>query len=171
MTTPPASASPTEVVIHCDGACKGNPGPGGWGAWLQAGPFQREVLGGDPHTTNNRMELRAAIESLRLLKKPVPVRIVTDSQYVITGMTEWRFGWVKRGWKDSKKQPVKNQDLWQELIAVAAPHTIVWEWVKGHNGHDGNERADQLANEGLLHAQRTRSLDKVLRDPTSRAAA
>lgn len=173
MTLPVApapSSSPAtsshEVVIHCDGACKGNPGPGGFGAWLQAGPFHREVLGGEANTTNNRMELRAAIESLRLLKKPVPVRVVTDSQYVIKGVTEWRKGWLRRGWKDSKNKPVKNRELWEALFALVDQHQITWEWVKGHNGHNGNERADQLANEGLLHAQRTGNTGPLLRDPT-----
>lgn len=163
MTTAPSFS---EVVIHCDGACRGNPGPGGFGAWLQAGSFHREVLGGEANTTNNRMELRAAIEALSLLKKPVPVRLVTDSQYLIKGVTEWRKGWIRRGWKDSKKQPVKNQDLWVALFALVDLHQASWEWVKGHNGHHGNERADRLANEGMLHALRTGSTDRLLRDPT-----
>ena len=143
-----------DVVIFCDGACKGNPGPGGWGAVLRftavAGAVhEKEVYGGEPLTTNNRMELTAAIRALEALKRPCRVVINTDSKYVLQGMTEWIAGWKKRGWVNSAKQPVKNVDLWLALEAACAPHTIEWRWVRGHAGDVDNERADALANLGV----------------------
>lgn len=140
----------TEIVtIYTDGACRGNPGPGGWGALLVLNEKKREMCGGEKDTTNNRMELTAAIEGLGALKKPCKVLLVTDSQYVLKGVTEWMAGWKKRGWKTAAKQPVKNVDLWQKLDLALGPHDVKWEWVKGHAGHPGNERADQLANRGI----------------------
>lgn len=137
------------VIIYTDGACKHNPGPGGWGAILTAGEHVREIWGGAPDTTNNRMELTAAIEALKLLKKASDVRLFTDSVYVRSGITSWMSGWKKRGWKTASRKPVKNQDLWQVLDIEAAKHTIDWRWVKGHSGDPGNERADELANRGV----------------------
>lgn len=145
----------SEVVIYADGACKGNPGPGGWGAVLRfhAGAkgvmHEKELFGGESATTNNRMELTAAIRALEALKRPCRVRFFTDSRYVIRGITEWIAGWKQRGWKNAARQPVKNVDLWQALEAAAAPHEIEWRWVKGHTGDVDNERADALANRGV----------------------
>jgi len=138
-----------EVTIYSDGACKGNPGPGGWGAVLVAGDNEKELFGGETPTTNNRMELTAVIEALRALKRPCVVNIYTDSQYVQKGISEWINGWKARGWKTADKKPVKNADLWQVLDEVRQPHQITWHWVRGHNGHPGNERADALANRGV----------------------
>jgi ribonuclease HI len=137
------------IEIYTDGACKGNPGPGGWGAWLRCGKHEKELCGGEPQTTNNRMELLAVIRALESLKRPSRVRLSTDSQYVQKGISEWIKSWKQRGWRTSSKTPVKNVDLWQELDALAAMHEIEWLWVKGHAGHDGNERADELANRGV----------------------
>jgi ribonuclease HI len=137
------------VTIHTDGACKGNPGPGGWGALLVSGGHEKELFGGDPATTNNRMELTAVIEALGALKKPCEVILYTDSSYVQKGITEWIHAWKARGWKTADKKPVKNDDLWRALDAAAARHRISWRWVKGHAGDPGNERADQLANRGV----------------------
>ncbi len=134
------------VVIYCDGACRGNPGVGGWGALLKYGEKTKEINGFKAHTTNNEMELTAAIESLNALSKPCKVRIVTDSTYVIKGMTEWIFNWRKNNWKTAGKKPVKNQELWKALSAAVSNHEVTWEWVKGHAGHPGNEKADELAN-------------------------
>ena len=143
--------SPSDhVIIHTDGACKGNPGPGGWGAVLQAGGgHEKELWGGEPNTTNNRMELMAAIMALEALKRPCKVELHTDSKYVMQGITEWMRGWKARGWLTADKKPVKNADLWQRLDAARARHDVKWRWVKGHAGHDLNERADQLANRGV----------------------
>lgn len=139
-----------EVVdIYTDGACSGNPGPGGWGAILRVGGKEREIFGGEPLTTNNRMEMMAVIEALRALKRPVMVRVHTDSQYVMKGITEWIHNWKRRGWKTAGKEPVKNEDLWRTLDALAAEHRIEWHWVRGHNGHAENERADALARRGV----------------------
>jgi ribonuclease HI len=138
-----------KIEIFTDGACKGNPGPGGWGALLVAGEHRKELFGGELNTTNNRMELRAVIEALSALKHPSEVIVHTDSQYVQKGISEWIHGWKARGWKTAAKEPVKNVDLWQALDAAQARHTIEWRWVKGHAGHEGNERADQLANLGV----------------------
>ena len=138
------------VIIHTDGACKGNPGPGGWGAVLQAGGgHEKELWGGEPNTTNNRMELMAAIMALEALKRPCKVELHTDSKYVMQGITEWMRGWKARGWLTADKKPVKNADLWQRLDASRARHDVKWRWVKGHAGHELNERADQLANRGV----------------------
>ena len=137
------------VVIYTDGACKGNPGPGGWGAWLRWGEHEKELFGGEPATTNNRMELTAVIESLRLLKRRTPVAIYTDSNYVKDGITSWIHGWKKRGWRTADNKPVKNIELWQQLDALVASHAVEWHWVRGHNGDPGNERADALANRGV----------------------
>lgn len=143
--------SPSDhVIIHTDGACKGNPGPGGWGAVLQAGGgHEKELWGGEPNTTNNRMELMAAIMALEALKRPCKVELHTDSKYVMQGITEWMRGWKARGWLTADKKPVKNADLWQRLDAARARHDVKWRWVKGHAGHELNERADQLANRGV----------------------
>ena len=139
------------IEIYTDGACKGNPGPGGWGALLRAGGHEKELCGGAPLTTNNRMELTAVIEALSALKRPCEIDLYLDSQYVRQGITEWIGGWKARGWRTASKQPVKNVDLWQQLDALVsgAGHRIHWHWVKGHAGHAGNERADALANRGV----------------------
>ncbi|MCV6620307.1 MAG: ribonuclease HI [Cellvibrionaceae bacterium] len=137
------------VEIFTDGACKGNPGPGGWGALLRYGDTEKPLCGGEKNTTNNRMELMAAIEGLRALKQTCKVILTTDSQYVRQGITQWMFNWKKNGWKTSAKQPVKNADLWQELDAESKRHEIEWRWVKGHSGHRENEIADELANQGI----------------------
>ena len=133
------------IDIYTDGACSGNPGPGGWGAILRAGLHEKELFGGERATTNNRMELLAVIEALRALKRPVKARVYTDSQYVQKGISEWIQNWKRRGWKTAAKEPVKNADLWQALDAEAARHSVDWRWVRGHNGHAENERADELA--------------------------
>ena len=150
------SESP-KVEIFTDGACSGNPGPGGWGTILRMGDKERELSGGDRATTNNRMELMAAIQALEALKEPCAVTLYTDSVYVRSGILEWLPGWKARGWKTASKAPVKNQDLWQRLDAAASRHAIDWRWVKGHAGDPGNEAADRLANQGLEAAQRAAS--------------
>ncbi|SEJ67833.1 MULTISPECIES: ribonuclease HI [unclassified Variovorax] len=141
----------TEVVIYTDGACKGNPGPGGWGAWLKSGATEKDLFGGELNTTNNRMELTAVIEGLAALKRPCKVLLYLDSQYVRKGITEWIRGWKAKGWMTASKQPVKNVELWQRLDKLVAEggHQIEWRWVKGHSGDPGNERADMLANKGV----------------------
>lgn len=140
----------TETVkIHTDGACRGNPGPGGWGAILSYGDKEKELYGAEPDTTNNRMELTAVIRALEALKRRCKVRIITDSRYVIQGITEWMPNWKRRGWRTSANKPVLNVDLWQELDKLVAAHDVDWEWVKGHAGHAGNERADALANKAI----------------------
>jgi len=136
------------VNIYKDGACKGNPGQGGWGALLCYGDNKKEVYGGEAHTTNNRMELMAAIQGLEELTRPCEVKVTTDSQYVRKGVLEWMANWKKRNWLTAAKQPVKNQDLWLRLDKVLIDHAVAWQWVKGHSGHPGNERADYLANMG-----------------------
>jgi len=141
--------NPDPVVIYTDGACRGNPGPGGWGALLISGSRERELSGAESATTNNRMELLAVIEALRALKRRVRARIYTDSQYVRLGITEWLKGWKARGWRTADRKPVKNQDLWEQLDALAAGHDLEWHWVKGHSGVPGNERCDRLANEAI----------------------
>jgi len=137
------------VEIYTDGACKGNPGPGGWGAYLKYGEHERELFGGEAHTTNNRMELLGVISALAALTRSCEVTIHTDSQYVKNGIETWIHGWKKNGWKTAAKQPVKNEDLWKMLDEQVARHTVQWRWVKGHAGNPGNERADQLANRGV----------------------
>ena len=146
-----SGASAKAVTIYTDGACKGNPGPGGWGAVLQSGGTEKEIFGGELVTTNNRMELTAVIEALIALKRPCHVILYLDSEYVRKGITEWIHGWKARGWRTAAKQPVKNVDLWQKLDQVVSQsgHKIVWKWVKGHAGDPGNERADALANRGV----------------------
>jgi len=137
------------IELFTDGACKGNPGPGGWGALLRFGGIEKSLYGGEADTTNNRMELTAAIEGLKALKEPCKVVLVTDSQYVLKGVTEWLAGWKRNGWKTAAKQPVKNADLWQLLDEQAQRHKINWKWVRGHTGHRENEIADSLANRGI----------------------
>jgi len=140
---------PQVVIIHADGGCRGNPGPGGWGALLQTGEHSKELWGGEPDTTNNRMELTAAICALEALRRPSTVHLHTDSQYVQKGISAWIHNWKRNGWRTSDKKPVKNADLWQRLDELASRHEIKWFWVKGHAGHVGNERADVLANRGM----------------------
>jgi len=144
-----------EVEIYTDGACKGNPGPGGWGAWFKWGAAEKELFGGDPSTTNNRMELTAVIQALAALKRPCKVALHLDSQYVRQGITEWIHGWKAKGWRTASNQPVKNAELWQRLdeLVHRGGHQIEWHWVKGHSGNAGNERADALANKGVTLAQ------------------
>ena len=141
--------SKKHVVMYTDGACKGNPGVGGWGVSLQYGAHRKELFGGEAETTNNRMELTAAIEGLKQLKQACKVTIYTDSKYVMQGMEEWLAGWKARGWKTASKAPVKNVDLWQQLDDLVGQHEVTWQWVKGHAGDEGNERADELANMGV----------------------
>jgi len=145
----PAAAAPRAVTIYTDGGCKGNPGPGGWGVVLIAGRHRRELSGAEPHTTNNRMELRAAIEGLRALNRRCQVTLVTDSEYVQNGITTWINGWQRNGWKTRDKQPVKNAELWQELLAQTARHDMQWRWTKGHANDAENNRCDALANEAI----------------------
>ena len=147
----------TRVTIFTDGACKGNPGPGGWGAILISGGHRKDIWGGEPETTNNRMELTAAIQALEALKKPCAVELHSDSTYVLKGITEWMAGWKARGWKTGDKKPVKNEDLWKRLDQARLRHDVKWKWVKGHAGHELNEHADALANRGV---------DEVLSSPT-----
>ncbi len=138
-----------QVMIFTDGACRGNPGPGGWGAVMRYGSTEKTLFGGEPDTTNNRMELMAAIMALEALTQPCQVVLTTDSRYVMDGITQWMANWKKRGWKTASKQPVKNADLWRRLDAACSKHTIEWQWVKGHSGHPENEKADALANRGI----------------------
>lgn len=145
------AANPVE--IFCDGACSGNPGPGGWGTILRYGGTIRELSGYAPETTNNRMELTAAIAGLEALKRPCRVRLTTDSEYLKKGMTEWLAGWVKKGWKNSQKKDVANRDLWEQLLTLSQLHTVDWVWVRGHNGHAENERCDELARQAILDAR------------------
>ncbi len=163
------TASPaTQVIIHTDGACKGNPGPGGWGAILAYGTTTKEICGSASRTTNNRMEMRAVINALEALKRPCAVTVVTDSEYVRRGMMEWVDGWVRRGWLNASKQPVKNVDLWKLLLAAVKRHEpaggVTWSWIKGHAGHELNERADALASQAALDAT---AADPVDLDPAT----
>jgi ribonuclease HI len=141
-----------EAVIYTDGACSGNPGPGGWGAILRYGSAVKELHGSDPLSTNNRMELTAVISALEALNRPTRVTLYTDSRYVLDGITKWLPGWQRNGWRTAGRHPVKNLDLWQHLVKAMAPHEITWRWVKGHNGDPGNERADELARQGIAEA-------------------
>lgn len=144
----------TKVELFTDGACKGNPGPGGWGALIRSGKHEKELSGGEAQTTNNRMELMAAIQGLNALTRPCHVTLSTDSRYVMDGLTKWIHGWQKNGWRTADKKPVKNAELWQALLAAAKPHRVEWKWVKGHAGHPENERADKLASDAALAAGR-----------------
>jgi ribonuclease HI len=137
------------VEIFCDGACSGNPGPGGYGAILRYNGHEKEIRGGEVLTTNNRMEMTAVIEALRLLTRPCRIAVVTDSQYLVKGMTEWIHGWKRKGWQNSKKEPVLNRDLWEELLKLCSQHVVNWQWIRGHNGHVENERCDQLARQAI----------------------
>ena len=140
---------PSHVTIYTDGACSGNPGPGGWGVFLKSGQHERVICGGETHTTNNRMELLAAIEALKALKFPCVVTLYTDSVYVKQGINAWIAGWKRKGWRTASGKPVKNKDLWMRLDEIRSTHKIEWKWVKGHSGDPGNERADELAREGM----------------------
>ncbi|HWJ69735.1 MAG TPA: ribonuclease HI [Sphingobium sp.] len=146
---------PDKIELFTDGACKGNPGPGGWGALLRFKGHEKELSGGEAHTTNNRMELMAAIEGLKAITRPSQVVLSTDSNYVKDGITKWIFGWQRNGWRTADKKPVKNADLWQDLLAATKAHSIEWKWVKGHSGHADNERADQLASDAAEAARRS----------------
>ncbi len=146
--------SDSKVIVHTDGACSGNPGPGGWGVILDYNGTRKELSGGEANTTNNRMELMAAIMALETLKRPMPVEMHVDSNYVKDGITKWIHGWKKNGWKTADKKPVKNAELWQRLDAALKQHKVSWHWVKGHAGHDDNERADELAREGMAPFKR-----------------
>ncbi len=137
------------IEAFTDGACSGNPGPGGWGVWLRYGNHEKELCGGESDTTNQRMELQAAIEALKALKRPSSITIYSDSKYVIQGITEWIDGWKRRDWRNTAKKPVSNRDLWEQLDALNERHQVTWQWVKGHAGHEGNERADALARQGI----------------------
>ena len=145
--------TPITVTIYTDGACKGNPGPGGWGAWLSWAGHEKELFGGEATTTNNRMELTAVIEALSSLKRKVPVALYTDSEYVKNGITTWIHNWKRRGWRTADGKPVKNEELWRRLDELVAGHRVSWHWVKGHAGDPGNERADALANRGVEQAR------------------
>jgi ribonuclease HI len=149
MDTAARTTRDAVVEIYADGACRGNPGPGGWGVVLRARGVERELFGGEPATTNNRMELTAVIRALEALKRRCSVQVYTDSQYVQKGITEWVHSWKRRGWRTADKKPVKNEDLWRRLDEVASGHSVEWHWVKGHAGHPENERADRLANKGI----------------------
>jgi ribonuclease HI len=147
------ATAPKTVEIFSDGACSGNPGPGGYGAILKYGAETKEISGCEPNTTNNRMEMRAVIEALKRLKRPCNIKIVTDSNYVVKGMTVWISGWIRRNWINSQKKPVLNRDLWEELLRLSRPHKIKWEWVKGHQGHPENERCDELARSAIKNSR------------------
>jgi len=149
MTSSTKTQATGRVTIYTDGACRGNPGPGGWGARLESGAHAKELWGAEADTTNNRMELSAVIESVNLLNRRCSVTIVTDSKYVMQGVTEWMANWKRRGWLTAAKKPVKNKDLWERLDSALQNHEVQWQWVKGHAGHPGNERADELANRGI----------------------
>ena len=138
------------IEIFTDGACSGNPGPGGYGAILKYGQVEKEIWGCERETTNNRMEMTAVIEALRLLSRPCKIRIVTDSNYVVKGMTQWIHGWVKRNWTNAQKKPVLNRDLWEQLLELSRPHDIEWQWIKGHDGHRENERCDEMARKAMF---------------------
>jgi len=154
LVEPADPQRPSDVVIYTDGACKGNPGTGGWGALLRSGEYERELFGGERDTTNNRMELTAVIEALGALKRRSRVVLHTDSQYVQHGITEWMRNWIRKGWRTAGNKPVKNADLWRKLADAAAQHDVEWRWVRGHAGDAGNERADELANRGVEQALR-----------------
>jgi ribonuclease HI len=161
QTNPPGGEPMKRVVIHSDGGCHGNPGPGGWAAVLEYGRHRRELSGAEPATTNNRMELQAAIEALTALKEPCEVDFYTDSEYVRKGVSEWLSKWKRNGWKTTGKQRVKNEDLWRALDACSSMHRVKWHWVKGHAGHEGNERCDRLANEEIMRLKEKFSSDQL----------
>jgi ribonuclease HI len=142
------------VEIFTDGACTGNPGPGGYGAVLKYGEKVKEISGCEPHTTNNRMEMMAVIKALQQLKRPCKIRVVTDSNYLVKGMTQWIHGWIRRNWINSQKRPVLNRELWEEILELSRKHQITWQWVKGHNGHPENERCDQLARAAIKNLKK-----------------
>lgn len=150
-----------KIIIYTDGACKGNPGPGGWGVSLEYNGRKKTMHGGEPQTTNNRMEMMAAISALETLREACEITLFTDSKYVMQGLTEWLPGWKARGWKTASKQPVKNQDLWERLDVAVQRHKIDWRWVKGHAGDPGNELADQLANQGIVDMQAAQAAENV----------
>ena len=156
-TKPALAIKRPQVTVYTDGACKGNPGPGGWGAWLSSGGHDKELFGGERETTNNRMELTAPIEALASLKRSCDVVVYLDSEYVRKGITEWIINWQRRGWKTADGKPVKNADLWQRLDALRKLHAVEWRWVKGHAGDPGNERADALANQGVASLSKVRA--------------
>jgi ribonuclease HI len=156
-TKPALAIKKPQVTIYTDGACKGNPGPGGWGAWLSSGGHDKELFGGEASTTNNRMELTAPIEALASLKRSCDVVVYLDSEYVRKGITEWITNWQRRGWKTADGKPVKNADLWQRLDALRKLHNVDWRWVRGHAGDPGNERADMLANKGVASISKVRA--------------
>ena len=173
-STPSRPQNLKTVIIHTDGGCDGNPGPGGWAAVLEHAGRRRELSGGDPATTNNRMELTAAIEALAALREPCAVTLWTDSQYLREGVTRWRFHWKRRGWRTASKQPVKNADLWRRLDALTDPHRVAWQWLKGHAGHTLNERCDELATGEIARLRQTHSpaqLRELLAAFKSRQAA
>ena len=155
------SSSPKKITIHTDGACDGNPGPGGWAALLRFGNHTRELVGGEPATTNNRMELQAAISALTALKAPCVVTLFTDSEYLLQGITEWLSRWKAHNWRTADRKPVKNDDLWRQLDEVASRHSIDWQWLKGHAGHPDNERCDQLAGAEIQKIRRQHTLEKL----------
>ncbi len=157
MKQPLSSGLSNQVVIHTDGGCQGNPGPGGWAAVLRHGDSVREISGGEPATTNNRMEMRAAIEALRSLEQPSEVKLFTDSEYLRNGISSWIKGWKARGWLTAEKKPVRNADLWRELDALASRHRVHWGWLKGHAGHEDNERCDVLAGEAMAKIRQKHS--------------
>jgi ribonuclease HI len=157
VSKPAVAIKRPQVTIYTDGACKGNPGPGGWGAWLSSGGHDKELFGGEASTTNNRMELTAPIEALASLKRSCDVVVYLDSEYVRKGITEWINNWQRRGWKTADGKPVKNADLWQRLDALRKLHRVEWRWVKGHAGDPGNERADMLANKGVASISKVRA--------------
>lgn len=153
------TASEETIEIFTDGACSGNPGPGGWGVLMRWRDHEKELFGGEAQTTNNRMELMAAIQGIEAVTRPARLRLVTDSTYVKDGITKWIHGWKRNGWKTAAKKPVKNEDLWRRLDAALATHDVVWQWVKGHAGHAGNERADELARRGIAEVRGGGGLD------------
>jgi len=153
-----------KVIIHTDGGCHGNPGPGGWAAILEYGAHRKELSGGAPATTNNRMEIQSALEALKQLKQPCEVELHTDSQYLKKGVSVWMAGWKANGWKTKAKQPVKNADLWRALDVAAAPHDVTWKWVKGHAGHESNERCDELANLAIAQIKKQFTRDQLAKE-------
>jgi ribonuclease HI len=153
-----ANKEKSQVIIYTDGACSGNPGPGGYGAILKYGKETKEISGCEPNTTNNRMELMAAVSALKLIKRPCKIQIITDSNYMVKGMTQWIHGWIKKNWINAQKKPVLNRDLWEELLKLSQGHDIEWHWIRGHQGHPENERCDQIARQALKKCSRSHFL-------------